>query len=53
MLLFVLNRFKEKSFARGANRNQILTCERIGLTLKEFIEIALISMQKIDKDLAL
>jgi len=50
---FVLNRFKEKSFARGADRNQILACERIGFTLKEFIEIALISMQKIDKDLGL
>jgi len=50
---FVLNRFKEKSFAKGADRSQILACERIGLTLKEFIEIALISMQKIDKDLGL
>jgi len=50
---FVLNRFKEKSFAKGADRNQILACERIGFTLKEFIEIALISMQKIDKDLGL
>jgi len=50
---FVLNRFKEKSFAEGADRSQILACERIGLTLKEFIEIALISMQKIDEDLGL
>jgi len=50
---FVLNRFKEKSFAKGADRNQILVCERIGLTLKEFTEIALISMQKIDKELGL
>jgi len=50
---FVLNRFKEKSFARSADRNQILACERIGFTLKEFIEIALTSMQEIDKDLGL
>jgi len=50
---FVLNRFKEKSFARGANRNQILACERMGFTLKKFIEIALTSMQKINKDLGL
>jgi len=50
---FVLNRFKEKSFAKGADRNQILVCKRIGLTLKEFTEIALISMQKIDKELGL
>lgn len=50
---FVLNRFKEKSFARGANREQIATCKELGLELEEFIEIGLSSMQEISKELGL
>jgi putative nucleotidyltransferase with HDIG domain len=50
---FVLNRYKEKLFAKGANRQQMLECEKIGLSLEKFIEIGLASMQKIDKDLGL
>ena len=49
----VLNRFKEKSFARGANRKIIKKCEDIGLSLEKFIEICLIAMQKISKELGL
>ena len=49
----VLNRFKEKSFARGANREIIQKCSEIGLGLEQFIEIALEAMQKIDKELGL
>ncbi len=50
----VLNRFKEKSFAKGANREIILKCqEYLGLTLKEFIEIALEAMKEISNDLGL
>jgi len=50
---FVLNRFGEKSFARGANREQIASCEDLGLSLEEFVEIALKAMQSIDKELGL
>lgn len=50
---FVLHRFKEKSFARGANRDQIRTCQEFGLSLEEFITIALTGMQKIHHDLGL
>lgn len=50
---FILNRFKEKSFARGANRDQIKKCEEIGLTLEEFIEIGLNAMKTISDDLGL
>ncbi|KPU26479.1 phosphohydrolase [Caloranaerobacter sp. TR13] len=50
---FVLNRFKEKSFAKGANRDQIAACKEIGLELEEFIEIGLSSMQEISKELEL
>jgi len=44
----VLNRFKEKSFAKGANREIISSCqEYLGLTLEKFIEIVLTAMQEI------
>ncbi len=50
---FVLNRFKEKRFAAGADRDQIRTCEDLGLSLEEFISIALKAMQDISLDLGL
>ncbi|RLC39760.1 MAG: phosphohydrolase [Candidatus Nealsonbacteria bacterium] len=50
----VLNRFKEKSFARGANRKIIAKCqEYLNLSLEKFIEIVLFAMQKISDDLGL
>lgn len=50
---FVLNRYKEKAFARGVNREQILACEKLGYSLDEFIEIALNAMKKISKEIGL
>jgi len=50
---FVLNRFKEKRFAKGANRQQIMCCSELGLELKEFIEICLSAMQEISSNLGL
>jgi putative nucleotidyltransferase with HDIG domain len=50
---FVLNRFKEKRFAAGANREQIKTCSELGLSLEKFIEICLNAMQSISKELEL
>lgn len=50
---FVLNRFKEKRFAAGANRENIKTCENIGLPLEEFVRLALEGMQSIDEELGL
>ena len=49
----VLNRFKEKSFAKGAKREIILKCSDINLTLEEFIEICLKAMQEISVELGL
>jgi predicted hydrolase (HD superfamily) len=50
----VLNRFKEKSFAKGANREIIKKCEEyLGLSLEKFIEIVLKSMQEISDQLGL
>lgn len=50
---FVMNRFKEKGFARGARREDILTCEQMGLTLEEFVGIGLGAMQGIAQELGL
>lgn len=50
---FVMRRFKEKRFAAGANREQISSCEELGLKLEEFISLALDSMQEIDTALGL
>ena len=49
----VMRRFKEKSFAPGANRGQISQCSQIGLELGEFIELGLEAMQGIADDLGL
>jgi putative nucleotidyltransferase with HDIG domain len=49
----VLNRFKEKSFARGANRETILACQELGLNLEEFIAIGIKAIQKISEELGL
>jgi len=51
---FVLNRFREPSFARGADRNQIRMCEeKLGIPLEEFVQIVLVAMQGISKELGL
>jgi uncharacterized protein len=50
---FIMRRFGEKSFARGANREQIRTCAEIGLELEEFVDIGLVAMQAISEDLGL
>lgn len=51
---FVLNRFKEKAFARSANRDQVLMCEsKLNIPLIDFIDLALKAMQSISKELGL
>jgi len=49
----VRKRFKEKSFAAGANREQIALCSELGLELDEFLELGLKAMQEIASDLGL
>ena len=49
----VLKRFKEKSFAAGANREQISRCSEIGLELNEFVQLGLEAMKGIADDLGL
>jgi putative nucleotidyltransferase with HDIG domain len=50
---FVMRRFNEKRFAAGANRDQIASSAEMGLSLEEFIGIALASMQEVSDDLGL
>jgi len=50
---FLLNRFNEKSFARGANRETMKTCSEMGFSLEEFIGLGLEAMQEIAADLNL
>jgi len=50
----IFNRFGEKSFAKGANREIIKKCEELlGLNLADFITIGLRAMQKIAGELGL
>lgn len=50
----VLKKFKEKSFAKGANREQILTCEKeLQIPLPEFVDLGLKAMKTITGELSL
>jgi putative nucleotidyltransferase with HDIG domain len=49
----VRKRFKEKSFAAGASREQIARCSDIGLELDEFIAIGVEAMKGIAAELGL
>ncbi|MDN5361260.1 MAG: uncharacterized protein PWP70_307 [Moorella sp. (in: firmicutes)] len=50
---FLLNRYQEKSFARGANRETMAACSELGLTLEDFFHIGLEAMQGIAAELGL
>lgn len=50
---FVMNRFGEKGFARGANREHIAACHELGLELREFIALGLAGMQRSSAELGL
>lgn len=50
---FLFNRYHEKSFARGAKREQIAACQDLGLSLEEFLRIGLEAMKGIAQELGL
>ncbi len=52
-LAFMKKRFKEKSFAKGASREQMETCVTLGLSLDEFLQLCLQAMLKIAPELGL
>jgi len=49
----VLKKFKNKAFAKNCRREIIMECEKIGLSLEEFVTIALTSMQSKSKEIGL
>ena len=49
----IKKRMKKKDFARNVSRETIMECEKIGLTLDEFVEISLTAMQGIADELGL
>ena len=46
-------RFKEPSFAKGARREDIMTCSELGLELDEFLAIGLEAMKEVAGELGL
>ncbi len=50
---FLIKRFNEKSFAKGACREQIASCKDFAFSLEEFMGVVLEAMQSIDKKLGL
>ncbi len=49
----VVKRMKEKAFAASVNRDNIMECEKIGLALDEFVEIALKAMARVSNKIGL
>jgi len=49
----VKKRFKDKRFAAGANREQIMTCSNLGLEKDEFLELSLEAMRGVSDQLGL
>lgn len=50
---FIMHRFKEKSFARGVNREQLQTCSEFNMTLEQFLALGLGAMQSVSTELGL
>jgi putative nucleotidyltransferase with HDIG domain len=49
----IKKRFKEKSFAAGASREQIATCSELGFELDDFFALSLEAMKGISEELGL
>ena len=47
----ITKRMKEKAFAASVRRENILECEKIGISLDEFAAISLSAMQEISGEL--
>jgi putative nucleotidyltransferase with HDIG domain len=46
-------KFKDKDFARGADRDRIIVCEEIGIPKEQFFEISLIGLNMIAAEIGL
>jgi len=49
----VTKKFKDKDFARGADRKRILLCEEIGFSKEKFFEVALEGLKEIASEIGL
>jgi uncharacterized protein len=49
----IKKKFKDKSFAANVNRAVVMECEQIGLSLDEFLQIALDAMKGIAGEIGL
>ena len=49
----LMKKFKDKDFARGADRNRIAYCEQVGISMQEFFDIALNSVKAVSKEVGL
>jgi len=47
------NKFKDKSFARRVDRNKIMYCEKLGLSMEQFFEVALDAMKSVANQIGL
>ena len=49
----VMKKFKKKDFAKAVNRNLIYDIEKTGLSLEDFVKIALDSINEISSEIGL
>ncbi len=49
----VLKRMKSKDFARNVSRDRIRECEKLGLSLAEFVELSVRALQAVGSELGL
>ena len=49
----ILKKFKQKAFAANVSRQDIQLCEKLGLSLEEFVDLGLKAMQEISDNLGI
>lgn len=49
----LINKFKDRSFARGVDRNNILLCEKLGISLDDFFSLGLTALMALSEELGL
>ncbi len=49
----ITKRMKEKAFAASVNRDTIMECEKLGLSLQEFVECSLSAMKEVGPEIGL
>ncbi len=49
----ITKRMKEKAFAASVNRDTVMECEKLGLSLQEFVELSLNAMKEVGPEIGL